>query len=155
MATAAALLGLLAILYVVPPALSDLGRPSNWLWLVFAIPLVILPLALLIPAVIRPRSILAAVAAALTAGVLLISGMSAPPMSLPRVAIHLAAILCLAALVAQVIRGIGDRRFRVLWILPGLLLGLAIGFLAAGLMGLPIKLQDCLGAEITSILCSG
>lgn len=159
MGTAAALLGLLAVLYIVPPAVSDLGRPSNWLWLVFAIPLLILPFALLIPAVIAPQSIPAAVAAALTAGVLLIWGMSAPPMSLPRVAIHLTAILCLAALVAQVIRGIVDHRFRVLWIVPGLLLGLAIGFLAAGLMGLHIVTQVChwppLGAEISSILCSG
>ena len=159
MATAAALIGLLAILYLVPPALSQLGRESNWLWAAYAIPLAILPFALLIPAVMRPRSVVAAVAAALVVGALLIWGVSAPPMSWPRVLIHLAAILCLAALVLRVIRGIVDRDFRVLWIVPGLLLGFAIGYLAAALMGLHFVTQVCrfpvLGAEISSILCSG
>lgn len=159
MATAAALLALMAILYVVPLALAQLGRESNWLWAVYAIPLLILPFALLIPAVMRPRSGVAAVAAALVVGALAIWGMSAPPMSWPRVLIHLAAILGLAALVLRVIRGIVDRHFPVLWIVPGLLLGFAIGYLAAGLMGLHIVTQVChwppLGAEISSILCNG
>jgi hypothetical protein len=53
---------------------------------------------------------------------------------------YLAAILCLAALVLRVIRGIVNRDFRVLWIVPGLLLGFPIGFLAAGLMRLHIWL---------------
>jgi hypothetical protein len=138
MATAAALLGLVAVLYTVPPVLSQLGRDSNWQWAVYVIPLFGLPLALLIPAVIRPRSVIAAVAAALTVGVLLIWGTSAQPMSWPRLLMYLAAILCLVALVLRVIRGIVDRDFRVLWIVPGLLLGFGIGYLAAGLMGLHI-----------------
>lgn len=75
-------------------------------------------------------------------------------MSWPRLVMHLAAILCLAALVTQVIRGIVDRRFRVLWIVAGLLLGLPLGYLAAGLIGLHIVTQFC-GGEILSILCSG
>jgi hypothetical protein len=158
-ATAAALLGLLAVLLIVPPVLSDLGREANWLWAVYVIPLFILPLALLIPAVIRPRSVAAAVVAALPVGLLLMLGLNAEPMSLPRFAIHLAAILCLAALVLQVIRGIVDRRFRVLWIALALLLGLVIGYLAAATLGLHIRSQFCnwppLGAGISSYLCSG
>ena len=138
MATAAALIGLVAVLYTVPPVLSQLGRDSNLQWALYVIPLFVLPLALLIPAVIRPRSVLAAVAAALTVGVLLVWGMSAQPISWPRLGMYLAAILCLAALVLRVVRGIVDRDFRVLSIVPGLLLGFAIGYLAAGLMGLHI-----------------
>ena len=159
MATAAALVGLVAILYIVPPVVSQLGRESNWLWAVYTIPLLVVPFALLIPAVIRPRSVLAAVAAALTVGPLFILGMGVQPGTPPRLAIHLAAILCLAALVAQVVRGIVDRRLSVLWIVAGLLLGVAIGYLAAGLVGLHVTSQFCriplLGAELSSLLCSG
>src|SRR5437870_1337391 len=152
MATAAALVGLV-------PVLSQLGRESNWLWVVYAVPLLVVPFALLIPAVIRPRSVLAAVAAALTVGPLFILGMGIQPGTPPRLTIHLAAILCLAALVPHVVRDIVDRRLRVLWILAGLLLGVAIGYLAGGMMGLHIVTQFCrmppLGAEISSIICSG
>ena len=159
MATAAALLGLLAILYIGPPALSQLGRPSNWLWMVYAIPLLILPFALLIPAVIWPRSVVAAVVAALPVGFLLMLGMNAEPTSLPRFGIHLAAILCLAVLVGKGVRGVVKGEFRVLWIALALLLGFAIGFLATAPLGLHIRTQFCnwppFGAEISSILCSG
>jgi hypothetical protein len=159
MATAAALLGLLAVLYIVPPALSQLGRESNWLWALYAIPLLIVPFALLIPAVMRPRSVVAAMAAALVVGGLVIWGMSVQPISWPRLIIHVAAILCLAALALRVIPGIVDRDFRVLWIVPALLLGFPIGYLAAGMMGLHVVTQVChwppLGAEISLILCSG
>ena len=159
MATAAALVGLVAVLSIVPPVLSQLGREANRLWLVYAIPLFVVPFALLIPAVIRPRSVLAAVAAALTVGPLFILGMGIQPGTPPRLTIHLAAILCLAALVPHVVRGIVDRRLRVLWIVASLLLGVGIGYLAGGLMGLHIVTQFCrmppLGAEISSIICSG
>jgi hypothetical protein len=149
MATAAALIGLLAVL----PVLSQLGQGFYWLWALYAI-LLLIPFALLIPAVIRPRSVVAAVAASLAVGVLVIWGITAPPLSWPRLVMHLAAILSLAALVIQVIRGVGDRRFRVLWIVAGLLLSLPLGYLAAGLIGLHIVTQFC-GGEILSILCSG
>lgn len=129
---------MLAVLQTVPPILSELGQASSLLWLVYTIVLLGIPFALLIPAVIRPRSVTAAVAAALTVGVLLILGTTAQAMSWPRLIMYLAAILCLAALVLRLIHGIVDGDFRVLWIAPGLLLGFAIGLLAAGLMGLPI-----------------
>jgi hypothetical protein len=57
-----------------------------------------------------------------------------------------------------VIRGVVDRRFRVLWIVPALLLGFVIGYLAAALLGFHFRSQFCngpFGAEIWSILCSG
>lgn len=159
MAAAAGLLGLVAMAYIVPPVLSGVGRESNWLWAVYAIPVLILPFALLIPSVIRPRSILAAVAAALPVGLLIILGLSAEPVSLPRFAIHLAAILCVAALVLQVIRGIADRRPRVLWIVLALLFGFIIGYLGAATLGFHIRSQFCnwppFGPEISSYLCSG
>jgi hypothetical protein len=159
MAAAAGLLGLVAVAYIVPPVLSGLGRESNWLWAVYVIPVLILPFALLIPSVIRPRSILAAVVAALPVGLLLMLGLNAEPMSLPRFAIHLAAILCLAALVLQVIRGLVDRRLRVLWIVLALLFGFIIGYLGAATLGFHIRSQFCnwppFGAEISSYLCSG
>jgi len=159
MAMAAASLAVLAVLQTVPPILSQLGQGSNWRWLLYAIVLLVIPFALMIPAVIRPRSITAAVVAALTVGVLLIWGMSAQPISWPRLLIHIAALLCLAALALRVIPGIVDRDFRVLWIVPALLLGFPIGYLAAGMMGLHVVTQVChwppLGAEISSILCSG
>jgi hypothetical protein len=159
LATAASLFGLLAVLSVVPPFLSELGRGANLTWLVYAVVVFIIPLGLLIPAVIWPRSLVAAVVASLVVGVLLIWGMSVQPMSWPRLVIHLIAILCLAALVSTVIRGVAGRRFRVLWIVPGLLLGVAIAYLAGGFMGLHIWTQVCnwppLGREISSILCSG
>jgi hypothetical protein len=149
MATAAALIGLLAVL----PVLPQLGHGFWWLWALYAI-LLLIPFALLVPVVIRPRSVVAAVAASLAVGLLLIWGFAAPPLSWTRLVMHLAAILSLAALVIQVIRGIGDRRYRVLWIVAGLLLSLPLGYLAAGLIGLHIVTQFC-GGEILSILCSG
>jgi hypothetical protein len=158
MAAAATLVGLSAVLDVVLPMLSQLGRGLNWLWAVYATALLI-PFALLIPAVIRPRSVLAAVVAALPVGFLLMLGLNAEPMSLPRFAIHLAAILCLAALVLQVIRGIVDRRFRVLWIVLALLFGFIIGYLGAATLGFHIRSQFCnwppFGPGISSYLCSG
>jgi hypothetical protein len=57
------------------------------------------------------------------------------------------------------IRGIRARRYRVLWILPVLLLGVPIGYLAAALMGLHIVSQFCdfplIGPGISSHLSSG
>jgi hypothetical protein len=156
--TAAVIVGLSAVLSFLPPFLSQAGRGPSWLWLLYGVVLLI-PVALLIPAVIRPRSVTVAVVAALAVGVLLIWGMSAQPVSWPRLVIHLAAILSLAALVSRVIRGVAGRRFRVLWIVPSLLLSLPIAYLAAGLIGLHIVMQAChwppLGREISSILCSG
>src|SRR5713101_6716035 len=159
MAVAVALLAMFAVLLVVPPILSEVGRPSNWSWLVYAIVELLIPIGLLIPAVIRPRSLIAAMASALPVGFLLLWGVAAEPMSWPRVVIHLAAILCLAALLIRMIRGIRTRRFRELWILPSLLLGVPIGYLAGGLMGFHIVTQYCqlplIGAALSSYLCSG
>ena len=158
LATAALLLGLFAILSVVPPLLTEVGRGLSWLWILYGIVLLI-PVALLIPAVIRPRSLVASLVAALAVGVLLILGMSAQPMSLPRIAMHLAAILCLAALGSRVIYGVAGRRYKVLWIAPSLLLGFAIAYVAGGMIRLHMVVQVCnwlpLGREISSILCSG
>jgi hypothetical protein len=85
MATAVALLALLAILVVVPPILSGLGRPSNLSWLVYVIVLLVVLFALLVPSVIWPRSIIAASVSALPVGFLLLLGMGVEPMSWPRV----------------------------------------------------------------------
>jgi hypothetical protein len=97
--------------------------------------------------------------AALTVGLLLLWGMTAMPGSWPRLLLHLAAVLCLVALLIQVILGIADRRWGLLWVLPFVLLGFGIGFLAGGLIGLHVVTQYCrfplLSAEISSILCSG
>src|SRR5438067_6471784 len=123
LATAALLLGLFAILSVVPPLLTEVGRGLSWLWILYGIVLLI-PVALLIPAVIRPRSLVASLAAALAVGLLLICGISAQPRSLPRIAMHLAAILCLAAPGSRVMYVVAGRRYRVLWLVPRLLLGL-------------------------------
>src|SRR4051812_15050788 len=100
LATGASLFGLLAVLSVVPPLLSGLSHGGDLTWVVYAVVLFIIPLGVLVPAVIWPRSVVAAVAAALVVGVLLIWGMSVQPMSWPRFLIHLIAILCLAALVS-------------------------------------------------------
>ena len=158
MTTAVALVGLSFVLYFVPPLLSQLGRGLSWLWVVAAMTLLI-PFLMLIPAAIRPRSVVAGVVAALPIGFLLMLGMEAEPMSLLRFGVHLAAILCLAALVLRVIRGVVDRQFRVLWIVPALLLGFVIGYLGAATLGFHIRTQFCnwppLGAEISSYLCSG
>jgi len=154
-----ALLVLFAFLLIVPPILSQLGRPSDLTWLVYVTVLLVIPLALLIPAVLRPRSLIAAMVSALPVGLLLLWGMGAEPMSWPRLVIHLAAILCLAALLIRMLRGVRTRRFRELWILPSLLLGVPIGYLTAGLMGIHIVTQYCqlplIGTELSSILCSG
>ncbi len=152
--TAATLVGLLTLL----PTLSQLARGWYWSWALYAVSLLI-PLALLVPAVIWPPSIIAAMASALPVGFLFLWGVGAEPMSWPRLVIHLAAILCLVALLIRMIRGIRARQFRALWILPSLLLGVPIVYLAAGLMGLHILSQYCrfpmIGAEISSYLCSG
>jgi hypothetical protein len=105
------------------PILRELTRGVSLLWAEYAIVL-LTPIALLLPAVIRPRSIGAAVVAALPVGFLVMLGEAFTPMSWQRFAIHIAAILILAALVIQVIRDVGDRRFRVLWIVAGLLVSL-------------------------------
>lgn len=149
LAMAAALVALLAV----PPYLSQASRGWSWPGALYAI-LLLIPFGLLIPVVIRPRSLVAAVAASLSVGVLLIWGITAPPLSWPRLVMHLAAILSLVALIMQVIRGVGAHQFRVLWIVAGLLLSLPLGYLAAGLIGLHIVTQAC-GGEILSILCSG
>jgi len=159
MATGAALVGLFVVLYIVLPLLSELGQSSNLLWVAYALVALGIPFGLLLPTVIRPRSVVAAVVAALAVGLLLIVGMSITPQSLPRVVIHLAAILCLAALVLRVIRGVAARRFRELWIVPILIVGVAIPLGAGGAIGLHNVLQFChwppLSDEISSILCSG
>jgi hypothetical protein len=106
-----------------------------------------------------PRSVLAAAVAALPVGFLFMLGLEADPMSWLRFAVHLAAILSLAALVIQVIRGIGDHRLNVLWIVPALLVGLVVGYLAAVYLGFHIRSQFCnwplLGPDLSSYLCSG
>jgi len=158
MATAAALVGLFAVFNILLPFLSQLGQGSSWTWAVYALALLI-PFALLIPAVIRPQSVVAAVAAALPIGWLVMIGLNAEPMSLSRFGIHIAAILCFVVLVIRLIRGIVDHRFRVTWIVPALLVGLVVGYLAAATLGLHIRSQFCnwpaLGAELSSYLCSG
>jgi hypothetical protein len=127
-------------------------------WAVFAFALIV-PFALLMLAAIRPQSLIAAVGAALVVGFLLIAGMGITPMSEPRVLLHLAAILCLAALLIQVIRGIADRRLGVLWILASLLLSVPIGYFAGGLIGFHNLAMYCnfppLGPGVSSYLCSG
>jgi hypothetical protein len=123
------------------------------LWAEYAI-ILLTPIALLLPAVIRPRSVVAAVVAALPVGFLLMLGEAFMPMTWQRFAIHIAAILILVALVVRVIRGIAHRRFRVLWIVAALLLGSAIGYLAAVSLRFPIWEKFC-GPEPLSILCSG
>ena len=162
MAIAAVAAGLVALQYAVLPGIALIGRGSAWEE-VFAYGAVSLGLVgsfvLLTIAAIRPRSLTAAMGAALTVGLLLMWGMGPTPGSWPRVLLHLAAVLCVAALLIQVIQGIRDRRWRVLWILAVLLLGLPIGYLAGGVLGLHIVLQYCrfplLGPDISSILCSG
>jgi hypothetical protein len=133
--------------------LLQLGQGPSWLWTLDAI-ILLTPIAFLLPAVIRPRSVIAAVVAALPVGFLLMLGETFTPMLWQRFAIHIAAVLTLAALVVRVIRGLAHRRFRELWIIPALLLGSAIGYLAAVLFGFHIREQVC-GPEILSILCSG
>ena len=154
MATAAALVALLALV----PTLSQLAKGWYWGWALYAVSLLI-PFALLVPAVIWPRSLVAAVVSALPVFFLVMWGVGATPMDWPRVLIHLAAILCLAALTIRMIRGIRSRRYRVLWILPSLLLGVPIGYLAAALLGLHIVSQFCdfplIGPGVSGYLCSG
>jgi hypothetical protein len=132
---------------------------SNYLWVAYAVVTLAIPAGLLIPFLVRPRSVVAGVVATVPVSFLLLVGMSMPPRSLPRLVIHLVAILCLAALLFRVIRGINEGRFQVLWIVPALPLGLIIGFLGAGLLGLHIVAQFCnwppLGPGISSYLCSG
>ena len=162
MAIAAVAAGLVALQYAVLPGIALIGRGSAWEE-VFAYGAVSLGLVgsfvLLTIAAIRPRSLTAAMGAALTVGLLLMWGMGPTPGSWPRVLLHLAAVLCVIALFIQVIQGIRDRRWRQLWILAVLLLGLPIGYLAGGVLGLHIVLQYCrfplLGPDISSILCSG
>ena len=162
MAIAAVAAGLVALQYAVLPGIALIGRGSAWEE-VFAYGAVSLGLVgsfvLLTIAAIRPRSLIAAMGAALTVGLLLMWGMGPTPGSWPRVLLHLAAVLCVVALLIQVTQGILDRRWRVLWILAVLLLGLPIGYLAGGVLGLHIRLQYCrfplLGPDISSILCSG
>src|SRR2546428_7511899 len=103
LATAAAIVGLFALLNFLPPLLSELGRGSSWLWALYGIVLLV-PVALLIPAVVWPRSVTAAVVAALSVCVLLIWGMSLQPVPRPRVLIHFAPLQCPAAPVSPALR---------------------------------------------------
>jgi hypothetical protein len=164
MGLAAVAAGLVGIYTVVLPILAH-GR--GWSAAMIALSLLfglafLIPFALLTLAAIRPRSVPVAMGAALTVGFLLILGMGVEPMSLARVAIHLAAILALAALLIQVIQGISDHRLRVLWIVACLLLSLPIGYLSVGIIGLHIITQFCpfpmassqFLRELESILCS-
>jgi hypothetical protein len=164
MAMAAAAAGFVGIYAVVLPFLAY-GR--GWSAALIALSLLfglvfLIPVALLTLAAIRPRSVPVAVGAALMVGFLLVLGMGLEPASLARVAIHLAAILGLAALIVQALQGIADRRLRVLWIVLCLLLSLPIGFLSAGMIGLHIITQSCpfpmassqFLREWESILCS-
>ena len=162
MAIAAVAAGLVAVQYAVLPGVALIGRGSAWEEVVVygAVTLGLVGSSVLLTiAAVRPRSLIAALGAALTVGLLLLWGMGPTPGSWPRVLLHLAAVLCLVALVIQVIQGIRDRRRRLLWILPVLLIGIPIAYLAGGVMGLHIVTQYCrfplLGAEISSILCSG
>jgi hypothetical protein len=141
-------------LSIVPPLLSEVSSGGNLLYVVIVIPVWFTPFGLLIPAIIWPRSVVAATVAALPVGFLLMLGENAEPMSWTRFAIHIAAILILAAVVLRVSRGIADRRFRELWIVWALFVGFTIGYLAAASLGLHIREQSC-GPEILSILCSG
>jgi hypothetical protein len=158
MSTAAAVAAVVLVVWVVPPIMAEIGHVLYWRPAAFAVGLLI-SVALLALPVVRPRSTIAAMGSALTVGVLLFWGLSAMPMSWPRYLLHLAAILAVAALLTRVIRGLRDGRLRVVWIVPCLLLGLPIGYLAGGVIGLHIWTQYCrfplIGAEISSYLCSG
>jgi hypothetical protein len=127
---------------------------GNLLYVVIVIPVWFTPFGLLIPAIIWPRSVVAAAVAGLPVGFLLMLGENAQPMSWPRFAIHIAAILILAALVLRVSRGIADRRFRELSIVWTLFLGVTIGYLAAAYLGLHWREEFC-GPEPLSLICSG
>ena len=166
MSMAAAVTGPVSVPYVVLPILALIGRGVDWraaalalltFWL-FGFGL-LTSFALFTLAVIRPRSVPAAMGSALPVSLLLIWGTGLIPMSPLRLLLHLAAILCLAALMIRVIRGIAEHRFRVLWILPCLLLSLPIGYLAGRLVGVHIMTQYCqlplIGVELSSFLCSG
>jgi hypothetical protein len=162
MAIAALATGFVTVQYAVLPIIDLIGRGLPW-WTALVFGVFVLGLGgsfvLLALAAIRPGSVVLSMAAALTVGVLLLWGMSTEPGSSPRVLLHLAAILCLVALLIQVIQAVIDRRFRLLWILPLLVLGFPIGFLTGGLIGLHIVTQYCrfplLGPELSSLLCSG
>ena len=162
MAIAALAAGFVTVQYAVLPVIDLIGRGLPW-WAAFAFGVFVFGLVasfvLLALAAIRPRSLIVSMASALTVGVLLIWGMSTTPGSSPRILLHLAAILCMVALLIQMIPAVIDGHLRLLWILPFLVLGFPIGYLAGGLIGLHIVEQYCrwplLGAEISSLLCSG
>jgi hypothetical protein len=162
MAIAAVATGFVAVQYAVLPIIDLIRRGLPW-WTAFVFGIFVLGLGgsfvLLALAAIGPRSLVLSMAAALTVGLLLIWGMSTTPGSSPRILLHLAAILCLVALSIQMIPAVIGGRLRLLWILPFLVLGFPIGFLTGGLIGLHIVEQYCrwplLGAEISSLLCSG
>ena len=161
-AIAAVATGIVSLQYAVIPGLGLIGghltpRGARTFG-VFALGL-LGSFALQTLAAIRPRSLVAAMGSAVTVGVLVIWGLSAQPGSPPRLLLHLAAILCLVVVVMDVIQAVVSRRLPLLWTLPALMLGFAMGFLAGGLIGLHIVTQHCrfslLGPEISSILCSG
>ena len=162
MAIAALATGFVTVQYAVVPVIELIRGGLPWLEalafgvLVFGLISVFVLLAL---AAIRPRSVIVSMAAALAVGVLLIWGMSITPGSSPRILLHLAAILCLVALLILVVQAVMDGRTRLLWILPFLVLGFPIGFLTGGLIGLHIVTGYCrlpvLDVEISSLLCSG
>jgi hypothetical protein len=154
--------GLVAVRYAIIPGLALVGRGpavrAAFAYAVFGLVLVA-SAALLIHAAVRPRSLVAAIGAALTVGLLGMWGLTATPGSWPRLLLHLATILCTVALATQIVQGIVHGRRCLLWLLPVMLLGFPIGFLAGGLIGLQIVTQYCqlplLGAGIASVLCSG
>jgi hypothetical protein len=162
MAIAALATGFVTVQYAVLPVIDLIRRGLPWLT-AFVFGIFVLGLGgsfvLLALAAIRPRSVVLSMAAALTVGVLLTWGMSTEPGSSPRILLHVAGILCLVALLFQVVQAVTDRRFRLLWILAFLVLGFPIGFLTGGLIGLHIVTQYCrlplLGAQLSSLLCSG
>jgi hypothetical protein len=158
MVAAAAAVGLATNFYALLPFLAQIGRGVDWRTAAIMLGL-LTSFGLFTLAVISPRSVIAAVGSALPVSLLLIWGMGATPMSWPRLPLHLAAILCLAATLIQVGQRIVDRRFGMLWTLAALLLGFPIGFVVGGLIGLHIWLQYCqlplIGAAVSSILCSG
>jgi hypothetical protein len=133
--------GFVSVQYALIPGLWLLGRgpaaQGRIRFGIFALGL-IGSFVLLALASIRLRSFAVAMASALTVGVLVIWGLSAPPGSPPRLLLLGAAILCLAALCIQMIKGVVDRRLRALWVLPFLVLGFPIGFFGGGAIGLHI-----------------
>jgi hypothetical protein len=109
MAVAAVATGVVSLQYAVLPGVALIGRGPGGR-AAFAYAAITFGLVgsfvLLTIAAIRPRSLIAAIGAALTVGLLLVWGMSPTPGSWPRVGLHVAAVLCLVALLIQIAQGI-------------------------------------------------